>query len=128
MNFTEFYNKFQHLLCSSIGSIWDNHEFLPDEKIDFDFIHHSHPIYTIEGIGGIFSQTENPVFDDLEEIFNDVHYGKRMDNDIILKEIDIYMAIQQQKTIGWANRVPTTILHRFLHIRQIYNILFGEVY
>jgi hypothetical protein len=124
MTYTEFYNKFEHLLTNSVGTLWDPHEFDASEKINFDFIHHNHPIYTIKGVDTILTQPPEPIFDELEEIFNAVHSGRRMNNDIKLKEIEVYMSIRHQKTLGWVNRVPTTILHHFIHIRQFYNLLF----
>jgi hypothetical protein len=105
--------------------LWDSHEFCADEKIDFDYVHHSHLISFTEKEDGIYEQSPNPVFDDLETILNFVH-PNRLEIDIINKELAIYMAIQTQKTVEVINTIPVTYYHRFIHIRQIYNILFND--
>jgi hypothetical protein len=125
MAYQDFYNKFQHLLTSSIGTIWDPHEFCADEKIDFDYVHHSHLISFTENEDGIYEQSPNPPFDVLETILSCIH-PNRLKCDIIYKELVIFMAIQTQKTVEVINSTPVTYYHRFIPLIQIYNILFNN--
>jgi hypothetical protein len=125
MTYRQFYDKFHYLLVSSIGTTWDIQGHDASEQTDFEFIHHSHLISFTENDDGIHHQTPNPVFDYLEEILNFVH-PNRLELDIINKELVIYMAIQTQKTVSTINNIPVIYYHRFIHIRQIYNILFND--